>query len=131
MPEMQKIPGLAQAPAFSPIVSDFYSGMVVTVPLFANLLLKKLSPKELWLRLEEYYAGQKLVTMAPFGTPEDGFLAANHLARQRQDGDYSGRHGERLLLAARFDNLGKGASGAAVQCLNLMTGQEETAGLIL
>ena len=131
LPEMRKIPGLSQDPVFSPIVADFYSGMAVTVPLFSHLMRKRLTPEQLWEVFAQHYAGQKLVTLAPPGEPADGFLAANALAgSDRMEIVISGNP-ERPLLAARFDNLGKGASGAAVQCLNLMTGQEETTGLTL
>lgn len=129
LPEMQKIPGLALAPVFSPIVADFYSGMAVTVPLFSHLMKKKVEPEQLWEIFARHYAGQQLVTVAPFGTPEDGFLPAGRLAGKDTMEIIVAGNRERLLLAARFDNLGKGASGAAVQCLNIMTGKEETEGL--
>ena len=81
LPEMQKIAGLAYPPVFNPIVADFFSGMVVSIPLHTRLFLKKLGPADLAEEMANYYAGQRFVTVHPYGeTPEDGTLDALALA---------------------------------------------------
>ena len=131
--EMKAITGLAREPLFSPIVCDYYSGMLVSLPLCGELLSKNMTPEELHAFYTEYYAGEKFVKVAPFGAEAEtrNFLGAN--VRSGWDGMeifVTGCEG-RLLVSARFDNLGKGASGAAVQCLNIMLGCEEDKGLQL
>lgn len=131
--EMKKITGLERTPLFSPMVCDYYSGMVVSVPFYTELLAQKLSPAEVRDRLAEFYQGEAFITVQPFGKEEEanGFFAGN--ARSGWDGLelFVTGNEERLLISSRFDNLGKGASGAAIQCLNLMLGVEETKGLNL
>lgn len=131
--EMKKITGLERTPLFSPMVCDYYSGMVVSVPFYTELLTAKVSPGEVRDRLAEFYQGEAFITVQPFGKEEEtnGFLAGN--ARSGWDGLelFVTGNEERLLISSRFDNLGKGASGAAIQCLNLMLGVEETKGLNL
>lgn len=132
LPEMAQISGLATPPLFTPVVADFYSGMLVTVPLFASQLQQKISAQALHQRLNQYYQSSRLIQLQPFGVlPEDGMLNANGQAEKDSMQIFVYGHGNQILLAARFDNLGKGASGAAVQCLNLMLGRNETAGLNL
>lgn len=131
--EMQAITGLAKKPLFSPIVCDYYSGMVVSLPLCNDLLLKKQTPESLHAFFEQYYGEEKFVKVNAFGaeTESRGFLSAN--VRSGWDGleiFVTGSEG-RLLLTSRFDNLGKGASGAAIQCLNIMMGKDEDYGLHL
>ena len=119
LPEMQKIAGLAYAPVFNPIVADYFCGMVVTVPLHTRLLQKKLTPSEVAAAMAEYYAGQRFITVHPHGeTPEDGTLDALALAGTNNLEIFVFGTDEQIVLASRFDNLGKGASGAAVQCMN-------------
>lgn len=131
--EMTKITGLARTPLFSPMVCDYYSGMVVTVPFYTELLAQKVTPEDVRDCLAEFYHGETFITVQPFGKEEEsnGFLAGN--ARSGWDGleIFVTGNEERLLVSSRFDNLGKGASGAAIQCLNLMLGVEETKGLNL
>lgn len=130
LPEMQAVAGLAYAPILNPIVADYFSGMVVTVPLCARLLAKKAGPAEIAAAMAEYYAGQRFVRVHPFGTtPPDGTLAANTLAGSNKLEIFVFGTEEQIILASRFDNLGKGASGAAVQCMNLMLGLPEDTGL--
>lgn len=127
--EMKAICGLSDNPVFSPIVADFYSGMVVSVPLFAKLLDKKVTAKDIHRTLEEHYARSKVVKVMPFG--KEGFLGSNNLSgKDTLEIEVTGND-ERILVAARFDNLGKGSSGAAIQCMNLALGCEETSGLDL
>jgi len=133
IPEMKCISGLEYAPIFNPMICDYYCGMVVTVPLFARLLNIRLTPAQLCERLGEYYSGQKLVKVMPVmgeGVLPDGMIAANALENQNHLELFVYGNNDQLAVAARLDNLGKGASGAAVQCMNIMLGLEETAGLI-
>lgn len=127
LPEMKAICGLEYEPCFSPIVADFYSGMAVTIPIHTRLLTKKVTVKDVHEMLSEHYAEQKLVSVAPLGF--EGLLGANNLSgKDSMEITVSGND-ERILIASRFDNLGKGASGAAVQCFNLICGVDETKGL--
>lgn len=132
LPEMQKVCGLTDAPIFDPIVADFYGGMAVTVPLHARLLNKGITRRVLHELYSAHYQGEKLIRVLPLEAGEGmgGFLAANTLYGKDDMEILICGNDERLLAIARFDNLGKGASGAAVQCLNIMTGAEEFSGLI-
>ncbi len=132
LPEMQKVCGLAETPIFNPIVADFYSGMVVSVPLHTRCLPGRQGLKAVHGALEKHYRGAKLVKVLPLLAEEamGGLLAANALAGRDDMEILISGNDERILIAARFDNLGKGASGAAVQCLNLMLGADEFSGLI-
>lgn len=125
--EMTAVTGLTTAPVFCPIVGDFYSGMEVTVALFGRDL--KGTEADVRAAYARKYAGP-VVAYRP-DAEEEGFLSAGALSGK--DGMEISVHGnsERLLLTARFDNLGKGASGAAVQNLNLILGAAETEGLVL
>ena len=127
--EMQAITGLSAAPIFCPIVADFYSGMAVTVPLFAADLLCGATADDLRAVLAKQYTGP-LVRYAAEDN-ENGFYSA--AAKSGTDGmtvTVAGND-ERILLLARYDNLGKGASGAAVECLNLVLGVDPTTGLVV
>ena len=121
LPEMQKICGLDYAPAFNPLVCDYFSGMVVSLPLHTRLLTKKYT---------EHYAGANFVKVMPDGEPQDGFIGANNLSGTNMMELFVNGNDDRLILCSRLDNLGKGASGAAVQCLNIMMGIDETTGLL-
>lgn len=129
--EMKAICGLERPPLFSPIVADYYSGMLVSVPLYGELLHGVNTPEQLHELLCEHYAGQKFVRVMPFGAEGSGMLSGNR--RSGWDGleIFVSGNPERMILSASFDNLGKGASGAAIQCLNLMMGCEESRGLQL
>lgn len=130
LPEMQAIAGLAYPPIFNPIVADFFSGMAVTVPLHVRLLPRKITPQEVAASMADYYAGQRFITVHPYGAaPADGTLDANSLAGTNQLEIFVFGTEEQIVLVSRFDNLGKGASGAAVQCMNLMLGLPEDTGL--
>ena len=131
--EMQKITGLDRTPLFSPIIDDYYSGMVVSVPLFADMLNGNQTPETLLSYYAEYDHGEPFIRVS---TPEDetatsGFLAGNALSGWDGLKIYVTGNEERIVLSAQFDNLGKGASGAAIQCMNLVLGCEETKGLNL
>lgn len=131
--EMKKIPGLKREPLFSPIVADYYSGMVVSVPVYTELMNKGKSPQEVWKYLAEFYAGSRFVRVMPFGAEEESanMLAGNAMSGRDSLRIYVTGNEDRVLLSSQFDNLGKGASGAAIQCLNIALGCEETKGLHL
>ena len=126
LPEMAKVCGLEHAPVFCPIVAPYYAGMEVTIPLTpADTSASVDEIKEVY---RAYYRGG-LIRFAE-GTDESGFLSAGAFAG-RDDLEISvyGNE-ERILLVSRFDNLGKGASGAAIQNMNIVLGLDEDAGLI-
>lgn len=134
LPEMQKISDLAYPPVFNPIVSNYYSGMVVTVPVVTRLLAKKMSALEIHAFFESYYSGSKLIRVMPFmgeGVLDRGFIDAAALSGTDGLQLFVAGNDDNAVLISRFDNLGKGASGAAVQCMNLMLGIDETTGLNL
>ncbi len=132
LPEMRVVSGLAHNPGFMPVVSDFYRGMAVCVPLERRLLAKAMGAKEVAELLAAAYAGERFVRVNPVNDAaqlDDGFfrtLAAT--GTNRCDLSVFG-HEEQMMIIARLDNLGKGASGAAVQCMNLMLGLDEGTGL--
>ena len=128
LPEMQIRCGLSCPPVFSPIVDDYYKGMATTVPLHLSQLRGVSSLHDVWKALSDYYAGQKLVHVAPEGA--DGKLYGGAKAGDNDLVLTVAGNDSQLTVTALFDNLGKGASGAAVQNMNLMLGFEETEGLI-
>lgn len=130
LPEMQKICGLEYAPSFNPLICDFFSGMVVSLPLHTRLLTKKYGADDIQKALSEYYADSFFVKVMPEGEPEDGFIGANNLSGTNNMEIFVNGNDERLIICSRLDNLGKGASGAAVQCLNIMMGIDEKTGLL-
>lgn len=132
IPEMQKICGLQFEPMFNPIVDDYYAGMVVSVPLITRTLPKKYTPADIHAILSEHYAGQRFVKVMELGGTEtlpDGFLSANDLEGTNDMQLFVFGNDDRILLCSRLDNLGKGASGAAVQNMNIMLGIDEATGL--
>lgn len=130
LPEMQKICGLEYAPAFNPLVCDYFSGMVVSLPVHTRLLTKKYSADNIRKMLAEYYADSFFVKVMPENEPQDGFIGANDLSGTNFMEIFVNGNEERLIICSRLDNLGKGASGAAVQCLNIMMGIDEKMGLV-
>lgn len=129
LPEMQKICGLTTPPVFSPVVDDYYKGMATTVPLHMSQLTGGLTLHQVWDALKGYYAGQKLVHVAPEDSALTGKLYGNAKAGSNDLTIVVSGNDQQFTLTALFDNLGKGASGAAVQNMNLMLGLEETTGL--
>ena len=131
--EMTKITGLQRTPLFSPMVCDYYSGMIVTLPLYTDLLNGKPSLQEVQEKLAALYEGEPFIQVMPLGSEDEtnGFLAGN--ARSGWDGleIFVTGNEDRILLSSRFDNLGKGASGAAIQCMNIVMGVDEKKGLNL
>ncbi len=131
--EMKAITGLERTPLFSPIIDDYYSGMVVSVPLYTDMLSKEMTPQSLLAYYAEYYQGEQFIKVS---TPEDevaagGFLAGNGLSGWDGLKIYVTGNEERIVVSAQFDNLGKGASGAAIQCMNIVLGCDEAKGLDL
>lgn len=126
--EMKKITGLTQEPIFCPIVSDFYSGMTVTVPLFASDLLRGNAED-----IREIYRNQYTGKIVSFEekADTDGFISAHALAETDAMKVTVAGNEERILLIAMYDNLGKGASGAAVECMNMVLGLAPETGLEL
>ena len=122
LPEMQKLCGLKYQPVFSPILGDFYSGMATSV------LLPGFDANKVWQCLADHYAGEKIVTVAPFGGDEALVYAATLSGKDTMRIQVSG-HSEQAMVTAIFDNLGKGASGAAIQNMNILLGVDETTGL--
>ena len=131
--EMTKITGLQRTPLFSPMVCDYYSGMIVTLPLYTDLFNGKPSLQEVQEKLAAFYEGEPFIQVMPLGKEEEtnGFLAGN--ARSGWDGleIFVSGNEDRILISSRFDNLGKGASGAAIQCMNIVMGVDEKKGLNL
>lgn len=131
--EMKKITGLARTPLFSPIIDDYYSGMVVSVQLYADMLTKKMAPEPLLDYYAEYYRNKQFiqVSAADDETAAGGFLAGNGLSGWDGLKIYVTGNEERIVVSSQFDNLGKGASGAAIQCMNIILGCDEAKGLDL
>jgi N-acetyl-gamma-glutamyl-phosphate reductase len=126
LPEISAVCGLETAPAFMPIVAPHYSGMEVSIPVFAADLNG--SAEDIKALYKSYY-GQGLVKYVE-NADEEGFLSSSKLSG-RDDLEVSVYgNDERILLVARFDNLGKGASGAAIENMNIVIGVNETTGLV-
>lgn len=128
--EMAAISGLLRTPIFSPMICDYKCGMVVSIPLFADILKKKCSLKNIQEILAEHYDGQEFVKVRRLGYTENMIGANNFDGRDDMEIEVNGND-DRIVITSRFDNLGKGASGAAIQCMNLALGIDEKKGLIL
>ena len=128
IPEMQKVTGLACSPVFMPVVDDYYKGMATSIMLQNRLLNGQPTAEEICARLSEYYADEHFVTVMPYD-PKQGTLYANALAGTNHLQLVVCGYEEQTTVTALFDNLGKGASGAAVQNMNIMLGLSETVGL--
>ena len=124
LPEMRKICGLTKNPVFSPILGDFYAGMATSV------LLPGIDAQTAWEALSDHYAGQNLVSVAPLGGDEAVVYASTYAGKDTMRIQVSGQS-DQCMVTAIFDNLGKGASGAAIQNMNLLLGLDETTGLSL
>ncbi|MBO5129345.1 MAG: N-acetyl-gamma-glutamyl-phosphate reductase [Oscillospiraceae bacterium] len=122
LPEMQKICGLNQPPVFSPILGDFYEGMATSI------LLPGFDAKKVHETLSEHYEGQKLVTVAPLGGDESVIYASTLAGKDSMRIIVCG-HENQTMVTTLFDNLGKGASGAAIENMNILLGVDEATGL--
>lgn len=131
--EMKKISGLERTPLFSPVVDDYYSGMFVSLPFYTDMLNGVKSVEEVHAMFTKFYEGQRFVKVRELGAEAEsnGFIAAN--VRSGWDGleIFVTGNEERIVVTSRFDNLGKGASGAAIQCMNIVLGCDEAKGLNL
>ena len=131
--EMKLITGLSKEPLFCPMTTNYHSGMIVQVPLFTDMLSSKMSPEELRDFFEDYYRNEKFIKVMPFGADVEAGGALFSDACAGWDGIeiFVTGNEERAVVATRFDNLGKGASGAAIQCMNIVLGCDEATGLSL
>lgn len=131
IPEMHKHSGLKNYPLFTPIVANYYRGMTVSIPLYTNKLKANIS--EINSFYGKYYQGQNFVKVLPLDYQNElewGYLNAESCNNTNNIEILVFGHDEQILIAARLDNLGKGASGAAVQNMNIMLGLDETYGLV-
>jgi N-acetyl-gamma-glutamyl-phosphate reductase len=132
VPEMLVYSGTQVRPLFSPMVANYYKGMLVQIPLFSKQELKGVSATEVSELLAERYADEHFITVLPYGSKEpleNGYLNPTALNDSNHMQLMIFGNEEHIMLAARYDNLGKGASGAAVQNLNIMLGINEQKGL--
>ena len=132
LPEMQKISGLDFPPLFTPIVGGIYKGMGVFVPLHSRLLCKPLTAAEMCEHLAAYYAEEAFVEVYPYDPAarvDNGFFNPMAANDTNKNDIFVFGHDDQILLVSRLDNLGKGASGAAVQNMNIMLGLDEGTGL--
>ena len=133
LPEMKAVSGLTYTPMFNPMVCDYFSGMVVSVPLQTRMLDKKVTAAQVHEMYAKHYEGANMIEVMPLMSADEQksfFLASNTLSGQNKMQVFVFGNDEQILLCSRLDNLGKGASGAAVQCLNIMMGIDETTGLV-
>ncbi|MBR4626808.1 MAG: N-acetyl-gamma-glutamyl-phosphate reductase [Ruminococcus sp.] len=133
LPEMKAVSGLTYTPMFNPMVCDYFSGMVVSVPVQTRTLASPVTAAQVHEMYAKHYEGAKMIEVMPLMSADEQksfFLASNTLSGQNKMQIFVFGNDEQILLCSRLDNLGKGASGAAVQCLNIMLGIDETTGLI-
>ena len=132
LPEMQAIAGLKYPPLFTPVVCAVHSGLAVETFLPLPLLAKKAAPAEIQQRLAEHYAGEKFVRVLPVESEahlDNGFFDITACNGTNRADIFVFGHDQQMAIFTRLDNLGKGASGAAIQCLNLLLGVDESTGL--
>lgn len=132
LPEMQVIPGLKHAPVFSPMVSGYFKGMTVAVPVLPRLLPEKYSPKDICEFFTDYYKKEHFIKVMPFGADsnlDSGFLSATGCNDTNKLELFVFGNDTQIMVVSKLDNLGKGSSGAAVQNMNIMLGLDEKTGL--
>jgi len=132
IPEMTKITGLSQAPLFAPTVVNVYRGEIISIPLIVRQLKKKLSAADIRNVLADYYQGERFIKVMPYPADEhlkNGFMTFADCNGTNNLDIFVFGDKDKVLLSARFDNLGKGASGAAVQNMNIVLGVDEATGL--
>lgn len=127
-PEMKYICNLSRTPIFNPTLGNYYNGMCVSVPIYTDLMAKKCGVDDIYDFYADFYKGKKLITVEKY---EKQRLPANMLAEKDNMLIAVCGNEERVLLSAVFDNLGKGASGAAVECMNIALGLNESLSLII
>ena len=132
LPEMQAVSRLGSAPVFSPIVANFYKGLAVSIGLHTRLLPGAASPERIHEALARHYEGERFVRVRPLNDPEvaaGGYFDVQACNDTNRADLFVFGHAGQVMLLARLDNLGKGASGAAVQSMNLRLGLDEGLGL--
>lgn len=132
LPEMQIISGLKAPPLFTPVVCGVHSGLAVETFLPAQLLARKVTPTDVHAALAKHYAGQKFVHVQPFDAEaklDEGFFDITACNGTNRAEIFVFGHDTQIVVLARLDNLGKGASGAAIQCMNIALGLDEATGL--
>ena len=123
LPEIMRVTGLVRPPVFCPVVGDYYNGMATTIAIHNEILSRNHTAESIRQVLAEYYSNEKFVTVSP--ALGSGMLESNWGAgTDNMEITVSG-NAKRTIVTARFDNLGKGAAGAAVQNMELMLGLEE------
>ena len=127
LPEIMVVSGLMRTPVFCPVIDDYYKGMATTIMLHNELLRPGLTSADILDVLYDYYAGERFVSVT--GRPESGMLESKWGIDTNELQISVNGNDDRTIVTARFDNLGKGASGAAVQNLNIMLGVAEDTGL--
>jgi N-acetyl-gamma-glutamyl-phosphate reductase len=133
LPEMQKHSGLLHQPLFTPIIGNYYRGMTVAVPLHIELLRKKAGAAEICSFYSNYYKDQKFVKALPFNIQDEfewGYMNAESCNNTNNIEITAFGNDRHILVVSRLDNLGKGASGAAIQNMNIMLGLDETYALV-
>ncbi|MNW33083.1 N-acetyl-gamma-glutamyl-phosphate reductase [compost metagenome] len=132
LPEMQLYTGLNSAPIFTPIVGNYYQGDAVTIPLFPRMFTKNATAKDIQEVLASYYKDERFIRVMPYDSEaylEDGFFNLMQCNNTNYLDIFVFGHKDEIVLVSRFDNLGKGASGAAIQNMNIMLGFDEGIGL--
>ncbi len=127
IPEMMKYSMLKRKPLFSPIICDFPQGMVVSIMVDSDLMEKPASVEIVKELYGDYYSGSPVISLGK--DPENGFLGSNNLSGRDNLEIFVNGNESQLIISSRLDNLGKGASGAAVQNMNILMNLEETTGL--
>ncbi|MDF2505294.1 N-acetyl-gamma-glutamyl-phosphate reductase [Clostridium sp.] len=133
LPEIKKYSGLTYEPIFMPVTSNYYKGLAVSIPLYTNRLAKYTAPKDICRFLTEYYAEEKFVKVIPFEDESlllDGRFNITGCNNTNMVEIFVFGNEDRIMLITRLDNLGKGASGAAVQNMNIILGIKEETGLV-
>ena len=132
LPEMTKYAGLSEPPVFAPTVVNVYTGEIISVPLLTSHLKKKMSAGDIREFLAAYFAGEQFVNVMPYPADDhlkNGFMTFADCNGTNNLDIFVFGNEDRILLSARYDNLGKGASGAAVQNMNIVLGLPEETGL--
>ncbi|MCL2527479.1 MAG: N-acetyl-gamma-glutamyl-phosphate reductase [Defluviitaleaceae bacterium] len=129
LPEMQGVCGLSHPPHFMPVVGDIAQGMFVTVPLWVDALQKPVTIDGIYKIWAAHYEGSSFINVMPPEPENNGFIDITPCNGSNRLDLFVFGHETQILLGARLDNLGKGASGAAVQCMNIACGMDEKLGL--
>jgi len=130
LPEMQQICNLTYPPHFMPVVGDIAQGMFVTVPLWTSDLLKPVTKMDIWQTFALHYKNSRFINIIPIeDSSQISFMDMTVCNNSNQLDIFVFGNDDQILLGARLDNLGKGASGAAVQCMNIVLNLDESLGL--